>query len=50
MPPHDERKAESGEDVDMEEPEFSRAHDDGGMTPLVTVEPPESNDKMEVDN
>lgn len=51
MPPHDERKAESGEDVDMEEPEFSRAHDDGGMTPQVTVEPPESNDdKMEVDN
>ncbi|KAF5666107.1 tho complex subunit 7 mft1p [Fusarium circinatum] len=51
MPPHDERKAESGEDVDMEESEFSRAQDDGGMTPQVTVEPPESNgDKMEVDN
>jgi hypothetical protein len=50
MPQNDERKAESGDDVDMEDSE-SRVHEDGGATPLVTVEPPEgSEDKMEVDN
>ncbi|KAI8650245.1 hypothetical protein NCS56_01477200 [Fusarium sp. Ph1] len=52
MPQHDERKAESGEDVDMEGSEAtSRVRDDGGNTPRVTIEPPEANDdKMEVDN
>jgi hypothetical protein len=51
MPPNDEQKAESGDDVDMEDSEASRANDDGGATPLVTIEPPEGNeDKMEVDN
>lgn len=51
MPPNDEQKVESGDDVDMEDPEASRANDDGGATPLVTIEPPEGNeDKMEVDN
>ncbi|KAM0564320.1 hypothetical protein ACHAPJ_000531 [Fusarium lateritium] len=52
MPPNDERKAESGEDIDMEDSEAaSRVQDDGGATPQVTIEPPEGNeDKMEVDN
>ncbi|KAM5355847.1 hypothetical protein ACJ41O_002493 [Fusarium nematophilum] len=52
MPHHEERKAESGEDVDMEDSEAaSRAREYGDSTPLVTVEPPEgSDDKMEVDN
>lgn len=52
MPQHDERKAESGEDIDMEDSEAtSRVRDDGGNTPRVTIEPPEANDdKMEVDN
>ncbi|KAF4968500.1 hypothetical protein FZEAL_10386 [Fusarium zealandicum] len=49
---HDERRAESGEDVDMEDGEASsRLREDGESTPLVTVNPPEdSDDKMEVDN
>ncbi|KAF4992581.1 hypothetical protein FGRMN_7066 [Fusarium graminum] len=51
MPPNDEHKAESGEDIDMDDSENSRVHEDGGATPRVTVEPPEeSEDKMEVDN
>ncbi|KAI8718851.1 hypothetical protein NCS52_00665100 [Fusarium sp. LHS14.1] len=51
MPQHDERKAESGEDVDMEDEATNRVRDDGGNTPRVTIEPPEANDdKMEVDN
>ncbi|RGP67255.1 tho complex subunit 7 mft1p [Fusarium longipes] len=50
MPPNDESKGESGDDVDMEDSE-SRAHEDGGATPQVNLEPPEeSEDKMEVDN
>ncbi|KAF4334134.1 tho complex subunit 7 mft1p [Fusarium beomiforme] len=50
MPPHDERKAESGDDMDMEDSEATRAHGEGG-TPEVKVEPPEGNDdKMEVDS
>ncbi|KAM0342755.1 hypothetical protein ACHAPU_009247 [Fusarium lateritium] len=51
MPPNDEHKAESGEDIDMDDSENSRVHEDGRATPRVTVEPPEeSEDKMEVDN
>ncbi|RGP61140.1 tho complex subunit 7/mft1p [Fusarium sporotrichioides] len=50
MPPNDERKTESGDDVDMDDSE-SRVQEDGGATPQVTVEPPEEGeDKMEVDN
>ncbi|KAL4730473.1 hypothetical protein ACLX1H_002509 [Fusarium chlamydosporum] len=51
MPPNDEPKAESGDDVDMEDSETGQNHEDGGATPQVTVEPPEDGeDKMEVDN
>ncbi|KAF5026219.1 hypothetical protein F66182_1686 [Fusarium sp. NRRL 66182] len=52
MPPNDDRKVESGDDVDMEDSEAaSRVHEDGAATPQVTIEPSESNDdKMEVDN
>ncbi|KAH6961085.1 hypothetical protein HG530_004845 [Fusarium avenaceum] len=51
IPPNDEHKAESGEDIDMEDSETGRVHEDGGATPQVVVEPPEeSDDKMEVDN
>lgn len=52
MPHHEERKAESGEDVDMEESEaVGRVRDEGESTPRVTINPPEAgDDKMEVDN
>lgn len=50
MPQRDDEK-EDGEDVDMEEGESQdRAEDDSNATLRVTVEPPENEDKMEVDN
>ncbi|KAF4455461.1 tho complex subunit 7 mft1p [Fusarium austroafricanum] len=50
MPTNDDHKAGSGDDVDMEDSEASRARD-GGATPQVTIELPESSeDKMEMDD
>lgn len=52
MPHHDDNKAESGEDIEMEDDETARrVGEDGENAPQVIVEPPEGNDdKMEVDN
>lgn len=51
MPQTDDQRDESGEDVDMEDGEHQeKAGDDGGETPRVTVDPPETEDKMEVDD
>ncbi|KAF7544558.1 hypothetical protein G7Z17_g9848 [Cylindrodendrum hubeiense] len=52
MPHHDDNKADSGEDVDMEYNETARRiGEDGENTPQVIIDPPEGNDdKMEVDN
>ncbi|KAH7170935.1 Tho complex subunit 7-domain-containing protein [Dactylonectria macrodidyma] len=52
MPQNDDDKAESGEDVEMEDNETAqRVGEDGEATPRVIVDPPEgNNDSMEVDN
>ncbi|KAH7163049.1 Tho complex subunit 7-domain-containing protein [Dactylonectria estremocensis] len=52
MPPNDDDKAESGEDVEMEDGETAqRGGEDSEATPRVVVDPPEENDdSMEVDN
>lgn len=52
MPHHDDNKAESGEDIEMEDDETARrVGEEGENAPQVIVEPPEGNDdKMEVDN
>ena len=51
MPETQNQKDEDGEDIDMEDGENQeKARGDGGETPRVTVDPPETEDKMEVDD
>ena len=50
MPPPDDQKDDSGEDIEMEEGESQDKSGEEGETPRVTIDPPETEDQMEVDS